>query len=327
MNFKKYTILFGAQTVFNLILDLFFSIILFFPSLIFNLLRRVECSRFPILNNTLRWIGIYPIKNHYYEPRFVYPKNFDFGQLRKIPFEINLGQQLSLLSQFYNASELQSMPSDNPISKGGFFVHNPNFGAGDVDLYYLIIRKFKPKRIIEIGSGYSTMVCLKAIVQNKVDGIQTELTCIEPFEMPFLNQEKNITLIRKPVEEVSLELFQSLEEKDIIFIDSSHIIRPGNDLLHIFFEILPILKKGVIIHIHDIFSPRHYPKEWLTEKMRFWNEQYLLEAFLHNNHDYQVLFTANHLVKSHYEEAKKVLIHLQPNSEPSSFWMQKINQA
>ncbi|OZA61856.1 MAG: hypothetical protein B7X72_13325, partial [Sphingobacteriia bacterium 39-39-8] len=149
----------------------------------------------------------------------------------------------------------------------------------------------------------------------------------EPFEMPFLNQEKNITLIRKPVEEVSLELFQSLEEKDIIFIDSSHIIRPGNDLLHIFFEILPILKKGVIIHIHDIFSPRHYPKEWLTEKMRFWNEQYLLEAFLHNNHDYQVLFTANHLVKSHYEEAKKVLIHLQPNSEPSSFWMQKINQA
>ncbi len=273
----------------------------------------------------LKNIGVYLFRNHYYEPRFVYPFNFDFDQIRKIPFLIQLENQLSLLGQFVNSAELNLLPVDNPLVKESFFVNNPNFGAGDVDLYYLIIRKFKPRRIIEVGSGYSTMVCLKAMKQNKIEGIKTELTCIEPFEMPFLNQEKNITLIRKQVEDVSLELFQSLEENDILFIDSSHIIRPGNDLLHIFFEILPILKKGVIIHIHDIFSPRHYPKEWLTEKMRFWNEQYLLEAFLHNNQVYQILFTANHLVKSHYEEAKKTLIHLQLNSEPSSFWMQKIN--
>lgn len=297
-----------------------------FPILIIiKCFRIFDSSNFPFLNTIYRRIGIYPIKNHYYEPRFVYPSNFDFNQIRKIPFEINLTTQLSLLIQLDIFSELNLLPIDNPLVKGGFFVNNPNFGAGDVDLYYLNIRKFKPRRIIEVGSGYSTMVCLKAMEQNKIEGIKTELTCIEPFEMPFLNQEKNISLIRKPVEEVGLELFQSLEENDILFIDSSHIIRPGNDLLHIFFEIFPILKKGVIIHIHDIFSPRHYPKEWLTEKMRFWNEQYLLEAFLHNNHDYQVLFTANHLVKSHYAEAKKVLIHLQPNSEPSSFWMQKIN--
>lgn len=293
--------------------------------LILKIIRRGGVENFYLNKYLIKVFGIFPIRNHYYEPRFVYPTNFDFDQIRKIPFEIDLDKQLLLLNEFYNIVELNSLPPDIPISKGGFFVNNPNFGAGDVELYYLIIRKFKPKRIIEIGSGYSTMLCLKAIDQNKLDGIQTDLTCIEPFEMPFLNQEKNITLIRKPVEEVGFDLFQSLEENDILFIDSSHIIRPGNDLLHIFFEILPMLKKGVIIHIHDIFSPRHYPKEWLTEKMRFWNEQYLLEAFLHNNHDYQVLFTANHLVKSHYEEAKKVLIHLQPNSEPSSFWMQKIN--
>jgi predicted O-methyltransferase YrrM len=276
-------------------------------------------------NFLLKKIGVYIIRNHYYEPRFVYPPDFDFTKIRKIPFEIDLYKQLNQLGQFFHSSELSILDINQPLQTNGFFVNNPNFGAGDVDLYYLIIRKFKPKRIIEIGSGYSTMVCLKAIEQNLLEGDSTELTCIEPFEMPFLNQEKNITLIRKPVEEVDLDTFQNLEENDILFIDSSHIIRPGNDLLHIFFEILPILKKGVIIHIHDIFSPRHYPKEWLTEKMRFWNEQYLLEAFLHNNHDYQVLFTANHLVKSHYEDAKKVLIHLKPNSEPSSFWMQKIN--
>jgi predicted O-methyltransferase YrrM len=293
--------------------------------LIFKFLRRGWIEKFYFNKNLFKIFGVYPIRNHYYEPRFIYPSFFDFNQIRKIPFEIDLNKQLNHLDQLVNSSELNSFPIDLPIKQGGFFVNNPNFGAGDVDLYYLNIRKFKPKRIIEVGSGYSTMVCLKAIEQNKIEGIKTELTCIEPFEMPFLNQEKNIKLIRKPVEEAGLELFQSLEGNDILFIDSSHIIRPGNDLLHIFFEIFPILKKGVVIHIHDIFSPRHYPKEWLTEKMRFWNEQYLLEAFLHNNHDYQVLFSANHLVKSYYEEAKKVLVHLQPNSEPSSFWMQKIN--
>lgn len=307
------------------IIDFFVLPIMIIISLILKLLKRIGLEHLRINKLLLKQIGIFPIKNHYYEPRFVYPPNFDFDQIRNIPFDIDLEKLLSLLSQLSNSAELNSLPTDVPIIKGGFFVNNPNFGAGDVDLYYLIIRKFKPKIIIEIGSGYSTMVCLKAIEQNQIDGFSTELTCIEPFEMPFLNQEKNIILIRKPIEEVGLNLFQNLEENDILFIDSSHIIRPGNDLLHIFFEILPMLKKGVIIHIHDIFSPRHYPKEWLIEKMRFWNEQYLLEAFLHNNHDYQVLFTANHLVKSHYEDAKKVLIHLQPNSEPSSFWMQKIN--
>ena len=306
-----------------------FDIIAFFVSplilVVLKFLRRFDGSNFQLLNKSYRWLGVYPIKDHYYEPRFVYPTNFDFNQIRKIPFDVDLGKQLRMLDQLVNSVELNIFLPNVLTKQGIFFVNNPNFGAGDIDLYYLIVRLVKPVRIIEIGSGYSTMVCLKAIEQNQLEGFSNELTCIEPFEMPFLNQEKNISLIRKPVEEVDLELFQSLEENDVLFIDSSHIIRPGNDLLHIFFEIFPILKKGVIIHIHDIFSPRHYPKEWLTEKMRFWNEQYLLEAFLHNNHDYQVLFTANHLVKSHYEEAKKVLIHLQPNSEPSSFWMQKIN--
>lgn len=305
--------------------DFLSFILVLIASPIFYFGRKYGISNFPIQNLILRKIGLFPILNHYYEPKFIYKKDFDFNQIRNIPFEINLNKQLSHLNQLINSVELNTFPKDQPITPNGIYISNPNFGAGDIDLYYLIIRKFKPRKIIEVGSGYSTMVCLKTIEQNKLEGIQTELTCIEPFEMPFLNQEKNITLIRMPVEEVGLELFQSLEENDILFIDSSHIIRPGNDLLYIFFEILPILKKGVIIHIHDIFSPRHYPKEWLTEKMRFWNEQYLLEAFLHNNHDYQILFTANHLVKSHYEEAKKVLIHLQPNSEPSSFWMQKIN--
>jgi hypothetical protein len=142
--------------------------------------------------------------------------------------------------------------------------------------------------------------------------------------MPFLDVLSGITVIRKQVETISSEFFKTLEANDILFIDSSHIIRPGNDLLFIYFQILPILQKGVLIHIHDIFTPRHYPQEWLTKKMRFWNEQYLLEAFLYNNEGFKILFALNHLVKTDYSAVKEILIHLKTDSEPSSFWMEKV---
>ena len=178
--------------------------------------------------------------------------------------------------------------------------------------------------MIEIGSCFSTQLSLLALEKNREEGAACELTCIEPFEMPFLESLNDIHLIRQKLESVSMDLFKSLEANDILFIDCSHIIRPGDDLLFIYFQILPILQKGVLIHIHDIFTPRHYPKEWLEKKMRFWNEQYLLEAFLYNNSGFKVLFTLNHLVKTEYAAVKKVLIHLEEDSEPSSFWMEKI---
>lgn len=334
--FKK-----AIYLLFDLLATLFSVVLL--PLLIVT--RKYKVENFPLQLRLFKWWGVFPIVEHYYEPKFVYGAAFDAAITRSLPIEIDGSRQLVKLSSLNYVDELKAVPKNQKASvsnsiernkssvgliaptnlenTSGFYLNNGNFGAGDAELYYLLIRNRKPKRIIEIGAGFSTQLSLLALEKNRTEGAACELTCIEPFEMPFLEKLEGIHLMRQTVETVSLDLFQSLEANDILFIDSSHIIRPGDDLLFIYFQILPILRKGVLIHIHDIFTPRHYPKEWLTQKMRFWNEQYLLEAFLYNNSGFEILFTLNHLVKTEFAAAKKVLIHLEEDSEPSSFWMER----
>lgn len=313
--------LFQLKKIGHFIFDIAGSIVLFLLLPILKLSRKYGVDNFPFQLSLYKRFGIFPVRDHYYEPKFVYEDTFDASLAREIPLYIDIAQQIGQLSLLENISELNVIAAEK--SAKGFYVHNPNFGAGDAELYYLLIRNKKPKRIIEIGSGYSTKLCLLALEQNKRDGEDCILTCIEPFEMPFLDSLQGVTVIRNQVERVPLEIFKTLEANDILFIDSSHIIRPGNDLLFIYFLILPILKKGVLIHIHDIFTPRHYPQEWLTKKMRFWNEQYLLEAFLYNNTEFKILFALNHLVKTDFVAVKETLVHLKTDSEPSSWWMER----
>lgn len=284
---------------------------IFLPFL--KLIRKYGVHYFPLNLKVFLKIGVFPIRNHYYEPQFIYSKNFDTQKKRNLAIHFNIPGQLNRLQDFQKYSgELDQL-----------YTHNPSFGAGDAELYYLMIRNCKPKHIIEIGSGYSTLLALEAIKKNKADGFTTALTCIEPYEKDWLEKIVEITLIRKPVEQIPVEFFHSLQENDILFIDSSHIIRPENDVLFEYLELLPALHKGVLIHIHDIFSPRHYRKEWLSELYRFWNEQYLLEAFLYYNEAFQIMFSLNYLKNDHFDVLKRTCIHLRPVDEPSSFWLKK----
>jgi hypothetical protein len=121
---------------------------------------------------------------------------------------------------------------------------------------------------------------INAIHENKIESTeyQCQHICIEPYEQPWL-EKVDVELKRNKVEELDLSLFNILEENDILFIDSSHVIRPQGDVLFEILEILPILNSGVIIHIHDIFTPKDYLDEWIYQDKKLWNEQYLLEAF------------------------------------------------
>lgn len=132
----------------------------------------------------------------------------------------------------------------------------------------------------------------KAIFKNKKinSNYECEHICIEPYEMPWL-EKLDVKVIRDKVENLDVSFFKSLNKNDILFIDSSHIIKPQGDVLFEYFEILPVLNKGVIVHIHDIFSPRNYLKEWVLETHMFWNEQYLLEAFLNSNKNWRIVGT------------------------------------
>jgi len=306
------------------IFDLFSAPFVFIFLPVLKIIRKYGVENFPLNRKSFLSVGVFPVCNHYYEPQLIYSEGFDAKKPRKLHVNFNLTGQLENLARLQYVDELKDFPVNGKVLEYTFYVNNPSFGPGDCDMYYLMIRNLKPKRVIEIGSGYSTLVAIEAVKKNRAEGYTTEMTCIEPYEMDWLEKKNEIKVVRESVEKMDMAVFKTLQEGDILFIDSSHIIRPENDVLFEYLELLPELNKGVVIHIHDIFSPRHYRSEWLQEEFRFWNEQYLLEAFLYYNDTFEIMYTLNHLKNDAFAESLKVLTHLTPESEPASFWMRKV---
>lgn len=272
-------------------------------------------------------LGILPVLDHYYQP-LINPKKHLTKSLRddrKLPgIDFNDGEQLNLLSKFTYREELLNFPLKKN-NETEFYYDNGFYESGDAEYLYNVIRHFKPVRIIEIGSGHSTLMARNAISKNKLEnpGYICHHICIEPFEQPWL-EKVEIELIREKVENLDTAFFQKLESNDILFIDSSHIIRPQGDVLFEYLELLPTLKPGVIIHIHDIFSPKDYPDAWVFNHL-LWNEQYLLEAFLTFNTGFRIIGALNYLTHKHRNEfAEKCPVFAnQPGREPGAFWMTK----
>lgn len=262
--------------------------------------------------------------HHYYEPTYSeshLPNNT--ASERRLPgLDFNEDAQLRLLSEFVYSEELVRLPLEKP-SAAQFGYRNNMYSFGDAEIYYSMIRAKKPRRIIEIGSGNSTLTALLAIAANKADdpAYDCEITCLEPYEMPWL-ESTGVKVVRERVETVSLELFDPLERNDILFIDSSHVIRPWGDVLREFQEIVPGLASGVLIHVHDIFTPRDYPEHWLRGERRLWNEQYLVESFLAFNSRFEVLCASNWLKHHHFEEFARACPMMKqfPEHEPGAFW-------
>jgi len=272
--------------------------------------------------------GVFPILDRYWEPLFNPARlRHSLSDDRTLPgIDLNIKEQLELISKFSWSDELRRFP----IHKTGateFYCINGSFGPGDAEYLYNAIRYFKPKRMIEIGSGNSTLMAVNAIAANRREDVKyrCEHTCIEPYECEWL-KGLDISLVRKPVEEVDAASFRALEANDILFIDSSHIIRPQGDVLLEYLEILPTLKSGVVVHVHDIFTPKDYPEGWLTDEVRFWNEQYLLEAFLSFNSRFKVIASLNHLKHRYFSNLTAACPILKdfPLTEPASFYLRVV---
>ncbi len=292
-----------------------------------KIIRMTGLQKMPFCKKVLLNIGVFPVINHYYEPQFDFREiDHSFFEERIMPgINWNIQCQLEILKQFIFSAELENIP----IKKTDgiqFYFSNENFESGDAEYWYQLIRLKKPKKIFEVGCGYSTLMAINALRKNKEKnaGYKCEHICIEPFEMPWLEKITELTVIRKKVENLEISFFSKLGEGDILFIDSSHIIKPEGDVLYEYLQLLPSLKKGVIVHLHDIFSPRNYLDTWLRDDVKFWNEQYLLEAFLTHNTSWKIIGSLNYLHHSHYKELNKVCPFLTPEREPGSFYLQKI---
>ena len=305
--------------------DIMLAPVVYLAALLLRAIRQAGVWRIPRCKRALLKVGVFPIRNHYYEPLFDSrllrrPAN----ENRALPgIDWNTGEQLRLLKSFCYNQELKDIPQ-KPTDELTFHFNNGSFESGDAEYLYNLIRLKKPARIIEVGSGNSTLVALRAIRQNQVElpAYTCQQLCIEPYEAPWL-EKAGATVVRQRVEEANKAVFSELGKNDLLVIDSSHIIRPQGDVLFEYLELLPSLRTGVIVHFHDIFSPRDYPREWLADFVRFWNEQYLLEAFLTNNREWKIIGALNYLQHNYYQDLKAACPYLTQDREPGSFYIQK----
>lgn len=234
--------------------------------------------------------------------------------------ELNLSKQTDILEEFKLLSEKEPFYCDKKRNR--FLIENDTFSYDDAPILHYFLRRVKPKRIIEIGSGKSSAVMLdtsELYLDNSIEFTFIDLDC---SNLKFiLSQEdyNKIKIIEKPIQEVPLDVFDSLEAGDLLFIDSSHVSKMGSDLHTIFYRILPRLKRGAYIHFHDIRFPFDYSKEIVKNKI-FWNEAYLLRAFLQFNSDFKVHFWLNYLINKDLNTINKLL-----NFLPLDKWANKFN--
>lgn len=181
-----------------------------------------------------------------------------------------------------------------------YYYNNAMFAQYDGAVLFAMLKILKPKKVLEIGSGFSSALVLDTY--EKVIGEKATCIFIDPYtdRVDRLLSDKDlldVRFIREPVQKVSLDLFRQLEEGDVLFIDSSHIVKTSSDLNYLFFEVLPELPSGVVIHIHDIFFPFEYSPEWIKRGMNY-NEAYFVRAFLMNNTRYSILFWNDYATKT-----------------------------
>jgi hypothetical protein len=196
------------------------------------------------------------------------------------------------------------------------------FHGIDALVAYCMVRHFQPRLIIEVGSGFSSLVLGQAAAKNK----NSALVCIDPFPGELLRNRDDVPalqlLIEAKVQDVDLEFFSQLKSGDILFIDSSHTVKIGGDVNYLFLEVLPRLNKGVIVHVHDIFFPFEYRRDWVLDEFRFWTEQYLLQAFLTLNSDFEVLLGSYYLSRYHEDQLQAAFPNL-ARWIGGSFWMRR----
>ena len=237
------------------------------------------------------------------------------GELAGI--NMNEATQLDLLrNQFAKfREECTDLPAEPPPGQ-----RRP-FRGVDALVGYCMVRHFQPRLIIEVGSGFSSLVLGQAAARNK----SSALICIDPFPSALVRSgsiRRLQSLMETKVEDLDVEFFSQLGPGDILFIDSSHTVKIGGDVNYLFLKILPRLKPGVIVHVHDIFLPFEYRRDWVVDELRFWNEQYLLQTFLTFNSEFEVLLANSYLNHYHQEDLKAAFRNL-PSWAGGSFWMRR----
>lgn len=216
-------------------------------------------------------------------------------------------------------------PLESTGSPRDYYLNNSLYESVDAETLYAIVRRFAPRRIIELGSGMSTLVIADARERNG-NPDATKHDVYDPFARPDLADVLTDVARLHPVgaTEVPRSDFAKLEAGDLLFVDTTHTVKVGGEVNRIILEILPLLAPGVLIHVHDIFLPWEYPKEFMTERRFFWAEQYLLQAFLAYNDEFEILFSAHALQRLYPTRVSRLVPSAGRETRPAAFWLRRV---
>ncbi len=200
---------------------------------------------------------------------------------------------------------------------------NTMYGPSDAAVYRGMLHHLRPARIIEVGSGYSTAIALDEAAAAGFSGL--EITCIEPFPDRLLGlltaaDRSRVTIYRQPVQDTAPDVYTRLGDGDVLFVDSTHVVKAGSDVVWLMLHVLPRLAPGVVVHLHDVFWPFEYPAAWLREH-RDWTENYLLHAFLIGNTSWEIMLFSSWLWRCHPEMVPEQLVA----QEPGSIWLRRVH--
>jgi len=267
---------------------------------------RAERENKELRAHEAEWTRFSPL-GHFYSPlpsRDDVAKAFERGGFGP-PFpavDLNLDGQFALLREFSDYYKELPFP-EHPTSGRRFYLTNDSYGPHDACILYCIFRHLHPQRVVEVGSGFSSAAMLDLRETPAVGGF--DLTCIDPDfsrlrSLLLPGDADRCTLIEQQVQDVPMNVYAALGPGDILFIDTSHVSKLGSDVNHLFFRVLPTLRAGVWVHIHDVTVNFDYPRHWFDEG-RAWNELYLLRAFLMYNRSFQVMYSSALMYNDHHE--------------------------
>jgi predicted O-methyltransferase YrrM len=235
-----------------------------------------------------------------------------------LPFEYDAASFDEMVGEVDKHHERLADFEDAGRNEVGYSYQNPYFSSPDVEILYSLIRKHSPRTVVEVGCGNSTKIIRQAIIDGR---LSTSLVSIDPEPRQEIGRLADRMYLKRVEDSDAASTFAALTEGDVLFIDSSHLVKCGNDVVFLYLNILPTIKPGVLLHIHDIFLPYEYPREWIVKEKWVWNEQYLVQTLLAFSDAFEVLWPAHYLQRTrpdflqHFPRSK--------NRLAASFWLRK----
>jgi hypothetical protein len=239
--------------------------------------------------------------------------------------QFDLDQQLGYLDGLRTYLAEFRPPEQASGDSDAYFLENGSYGRVDADVLYATVRAAKPNRIVELGSGHTTLVVAQACLENEREGAPVEYVAFDPYpgvarpDLPGLTE-----LARVPAEELSPERLGVLGENDLLIVDTTHTVKIGGDVNHVVLDILPGLGRGVLVHFHDIFLPWEYPRKWAEDYGLYWSEQYLLQAFLSLNERFEILCALYALARRRQDNLRELIPSWRDGAVPGAFWIRRL---